>query len=267
MSAQPVSAQPGDQHWFISLNGKRYGPYSFAALSEAVAKGVIDGNTSVWRLGWVKWHPARRVPGLIEESPPPEPRDQASDQESREGEDRAAAETDRPWQDEDVGAEAPRRHARPIVEDEQVTAEGQRQRRVEDDLAEAPRRRKSQAAEAESAPAEPPRRRKSEATQDENAPAEAPRRRNQAVEDQVVANEVPRRRKSQAAEDENAPEGRFGPDRPAGTMRATTTSRRSRSAIAGRTAPAAGPKTAPFPMSKSAIGWRCHSRARREASP
>ena len=29
-----------DQHWFISLNGKRYGPYTFAALVEAAAKGV-----------------------------------------------------------------------------------------------------------------------------------------------------------------------------------------------------------------------------------
>ena len=43
-----MSAQPGDQHWFISLNGKRYGPYSFAALAKAASKGVIDGDTSVW---------------------------------------------------------------------------------------------------------------------------------------------------------------------------------------------------------------------------
>src|SRR6516225_4680978 len=84
-----MSAQPGDQHWFISLKGKRYGPFSFAALSEAVAKGVIDGNTSVWRLGWVKWHTARRVPGLIEEMPPPEPLDQGEDGEIDQGVDRA----------------------------------------------------------------------------------------------------------------------------------------------------------------------------------
>jgi hypothetical protein len=187
-----MSAQPGDQHWFISLNGKRYGPYTFAALSEAAAKGVIDANTSVWRLGWVKWHPARRVPGLIEEEPPPEPLDQASDQESQEGEGRPADATDPPQQqDGDIGAEAPRRQGRPSNEVEQV-AKGQWQRRVEDDLAEAPRRRKSQA------------------TEDENA--EAPRRRKQAVEDrdaanQDAANQVPRRRKSQAAEEENAPVG------------------------------------------------------------
>jgi hypothetical protein len=67
-----MCAQSVDRHWFISRQGKRYGPYSFEALTEAVAKGVIDANTSVWRLGWVQWHPAKRVPGLIAE-PPPEP--------------------------------------------------------------------------------------------------------------------------------------------------------------------------------------------------
>src|SRR6516225_2878361 len=104
-----MSAQPGDQHWFISLKGKRYGPYSFAALTEAAAKGVIDGNTSVWRLGWVKWHPARRVPGLIEEMPPPESH-QTEDRNSGEGADRAVEKTDRPHgQDEHTAAEARRR--------------------------------------------------------------------------------------------------------------------------------------------------------------
>ena len=67
-----MCAQPVDQHWFISLNGKRYGPYTFAALSQAAAKGVIKADTNVWRLGWVKWHPADRVPGLIEQAADPE---------------------------------------------------------------------------------------------------------------------------------------------------------------------------------------------------
>ena len=171
----PMSAQPGDQHWFISLNGKRYGPYTFAALSEAAAKGVIDANTSVWRLGWVKWHPARRVPGLIEEEPPPEPLDQASDMESRKGEGRASDTTDRPqWQDGDIGTASPRRQGRPSAEDEQV-AKGQRQRQVEDDVAEAPRRRRHAIEDREAAK-------------------------------QDAANQVPRRRKSPASTC-TAPEG------------------------------------------------------------
>jgi len=61
-----MSAQPGDRHWFITLNGKRYGPYTFAALTEAAAKGVITRETRVWRLGWVNWHPAQNVPGLVD---------------------------------------------------------------------------------------------------------------------------------------------------------------------------------------------------------
>lgn len=60
-----MSAPPDEKTWFVSLNDKRYGPFTFEALTEAAAKGVIDGETSVWRLGWVKWHPARKVPGLI----------------------------------------------------------------------------------------------------------------------------------------------------------------------------------------------------------
>jgi hypothetical protein len=104
-----MCAQPVDKHWFISLNGKRYGPYTYAALAEAAAKGVIDGDTSVWRLGWVKWHPARRVPGLIEESAEPETFDAIGEQPERR-EDRADADATHPSssQDEDAPADAPR---------------------------------------------------------------------------------------------------------------------------------------------------------------
>ena len=58
------------QHWFVSLNGKRYGPYTFAALTEAAAKGVITAETNIWRHGWQQWHPARKVPGLLSRRSP-----------------------------------------------------------------------------------------------------------------------------------------------------------------------------------------------------
>jgi hypothetical protein len=183
-----MSAQPRDQHWFISLKGKRYGPYSFAALSEAVAKGVIDRNTSVWRLGWVKWHPARRVPGLIEEMPPPEPLDHGEDGEIDQGVDRGSEDLDRPpWQDEDTGGEAPRRRGRPPPGDEQVTTEDERKlrRHPQDDVVELPRRWKSRAAE------------------DEQVAAEG--QRNRPVED---VGEAARRRNSPAAVDEDVPADR-----------------------------------------------------------
>src|ERR1700680_4263807 len=114
-----MCAQPVDKHWFIALNGKRYGPYPYAALAEAAAKGVIDGDTSVWRLGWVKWHPARRVPGLIEESAEPEAFDAIGEQpEGRE--DRGDADlTHQPSsQDQDTPPHAPRWRSRRAAEDE-----------------------------------------------------------------------------------------------------------------------------------------------------
>jgi hypothetical protein len=51
------------------LNGKRHGPFPFAALTKAAKQGVITAETNVWRRGWQKWHPARQVPGLLNEAP------------------------------------------------------------------------------------------------------------------------------------------------------------------------------------------------------
>jgi hypothetical protein len=61
-----MAGQPDDKHWFVSLNGKRYGPFTFSALTEAASRGVINLDTVVWRLGWVRWHRAGSVPGLID---------------------------------------------------------------------------------------------------------------------------------------------------------------------------------------------------------
>src|SRR5258707_223650 len=57
------------QRWFVLLNGKRHGPFTFAALTQAAKKGVITAETNIWRRGWQKWHPARQVPGLLNEAP------------------------------------------------------------------------------------------------------------------------------------------------------------------------------------------------------
>jgi hypothetical protein len=57
------------QHWFVLLNGKRHGPFTFATLTTAAKKGVITAETNIWRRGWLKWHPARQVPGLLNEAP------------------------------------------------------------------------------------------------------------------------------------------------------------------------------------------------------
>src|SRR5579862_6417069 len=54
-----------DRNWYFSRSGKRYGPYTYAALTEAAQRGVITADTNIWRLGWADWHPAAHVPGLI----------------------------------------------------------------------------------------------------------------------------------------------------------------------------------------------------------
>ena len=60
------------KNWFVLLKGKRYGPYTFAALVQAAEKGVVDQEAGVWCLGWDEWRIARNVPGLFEQEPEPE---------------------------------------------------------------------------------------------------------------------------------------------------------------------------------------------------
>src|SRR5713101_8877710 len=57
------------QQWFVLLNDKRHGPFTFAALTKAAKKGVITAETHIWRRDWQKWHPARQVSGLLNETP------------------------------------------------------------------------------------------------------------------------------------------------------------------------------------------------------
>src|SRR5262249_25207315 len=64
-----MNTQLSSQHWFVLLDGKRHGPFTFAALTKAAKKGVITADTNIWRRGWQKWHPARQVPGLLNEAP------------------------------------------------------------------------------------------------------------------------------------------------------------------------------------------------------
>jgi hypothetical protein len=65
-----MSAQAAGQHWFVLLDGKRHGPFTYADLTKAAREGLITADTNVWRPGWEKWHPARRVKGLVGERAP-----------------------------------------------------------------------------------------------------------------------------------------------------------------------------------------------------
>jgi hypothetical protein len=68
-SVAGMNTQLAGQHWFVLLNGKRHGPFTFAALTKAAKQGVITAETNIWRRGWQKWHPARQVSGLLTEAP------------------------------------------------------------------------------------------------------------------------------------------------------------------------------------------------------
>ena len=59
-----MNSQAG-QHWFVLLDGKRHGPITYADLVRAARDGVVTAETNIWRPGWEKWHPARRVKGLL----------------------------------------------------------------------------------------------------------------------------------------------------------------------------------------------------------
>jgi hypothetical protein len=57
------------QHWFVLLNSKRYGPYTFPALAKGVEKGVIGRSAGVWRPGWEHWRTAGEVAELFAPEP------------------------------------------------------------------------------------------------------------------------------------------------------------------------------------------------------
>jgi hypothetical protein len=65
-----MKSQSAGQHWFVLLDGKRHGPFTYAELTRAARDGVITAETNIWRPGWQKWHPARRVKGLVNERAP-----------------------------------------------------------------------------------------------------------------------------------------------------------------------------------------------------
>src|SRR5271170_4587839 len=74
-----MSAIQDDKNWFVLLRGKRYGPYTFAALAHAADRGVVDPEAGVWCLGWDEWRIARNVPGLFKPAPEPEPEPEPDD--------------------------------------------------------------------------------------------------------------------------------------------------------------------------------------------
>jgi hypothetical protein len=79
--------------WFVLLRGKQYGPYTYAGLVRAAARGIVDPKAAVWCVGWGEWCIARDVPGLFEQEPELVPDDQEEGFDVPEGDDRGKSTT------------------------------------------------------------------------------------------------------------------------------------------------------------------------------
>lgn len=60
-----MRAHSAGRHWFFLHDGVRRGPFTYADLTRAAQEGLVTAETNIWRPGWQKWHPARRVKGLL----------------------------------------------------------------------------------------------------------------------------------------------------------------------------------------------------------
>ncbi|MFM9957093.1 MAG: RDD family protein [Phycisphaerales bacterium] len=50
--------------WHYALDGSAYGPTDIADLTTMAARGVVEGDTLIWREGWEAWRPLSDVPEL-----------------------------------------------------------------------------------------------------------------------------------------------------------------------------------------------------------
>jgi GYF domain 2 len=123
-----MSAIQDDKNWFVLLRGKRYGPYTFAALAHAADRGVVDPEAGVWCLGWDEWRIARNVPGLFKPEPEPEPEPEPDDldafEEDADDREESPIGQEDELVDEEDRVEANDRDADATEEDELDSAEG-----------------------------------------------------------------------------------------------------------------------------------------------
>ena len=60
-----------DRQWFISSEGKQYGPYSDERIRALIAERNVAADTFVWCEGMKDWARAADIPGLMPAMPPP----------------------------------------------------------------------------------------------------------------------------------------------------------------------------------------------------
>lgn len=53
------------EQWYISKEGKQYGPYSWEELTAFAGEGRIGPEDNIWNSSMAAWRPAGEVPGLL----------------------------------------------------------------------------------------------------------------------------------------------------------------------------------------------------------
>ena len=72
----PPPPIPGQEPFFIAVNGQQQGPFTPAVLQQMASSGQFDKNTLVWKQGMAGWEAAGNVPVLaavFANVPPPLP--------------------------------------------------------------------------------------------------------------------------------------------------------------------------------------------------
>ncbi len=59
--------------WFYVAEGRRQGPVDLSRVVELIHSGAIPEDAPVWHAGRVDWVPAKRIPEIARELPPPLP--------------------------------------------------------------------------------------------------------------------------------------------------------------------------------------------------
>jgi hypothetical protein len=77
---QPGVTPPSLATYFLSVNGKQFGPYQFQQLSEWVGSGQVAPTTLAWREGMAQWQALNTLPEFVAPThmpgaapPPPQP--------------------------------------------------------------------------------------------------------------------------------------------------------------------------------------------------
>lgn len=74
----PSQQREPEPEWFVTVNEKRFGPFSFDQLKKMAVAGSLLRSNLLWQKGKADWIEACKVEGLFEGPPPPPTRQSGS---------------------------------------------------------------------------------------------------------------------------------------------------------------------------------------------